>query len=168
MSWASPPVAAPGPPFAGATLYPTVENTWFMPAQLSWNLGNGWFASGAFAFYAPDGSRYNGSPNPDYWTYELRGAVSYLSDGWNLTANLIYDFNTPSAGHTGVGGLFAGTAAAVFFDGYRSGDQHFLISPRQENSTSGNLVLSHFSNGKLPPTLQAAGSPALQWRRRRA
>lgn len=112
-----------GPPNTGVTLYPTVHNSWLMPALLSWNLGNGFFASTAFAFYVPDGSRYNNSPNPDYWTYEPHFAVSYLANGWNLTANFIYDFNTASGGHTGA---FAGTPAAAFGVGYRSGDQAFL------------------------------------------
>ena len=112
-----------GAPYTGTTLYPTVHNTWFMPASLSWNLGNGLFASMGFAFYAPDGSTYDNSPNPDYWTYEPHVAISYLANGLNLTANFVYDFNTASAGHTGV---FAGTAAAAFGSGYRSGDEAFL------------------------------------------
>jgi hypothetical protein len=109
-----------GPPFAGATFYPTVHNTWMSPLALYWNLGNGWFAGTGFSFYGPDGSMYNNTANPDYWTYEPYASVSYLANGWNLTANFVYDFNTASAGHTGP---FAGTPVAAFGVGYRSGDQ---------------------------------------------
>jgi hypothetical protein len=117
------PSAAAGPPFAGATVYPVMENTWVNPLTLSWNLKKDWYASAGFAFFIPDGSRYDNSSNPDYWSYELHGAVSYLGDGWDLTAHWVYEFNTPSAGHTGV---FARTPFAAFGVGYRSGDQMFL------------------------------------------
>ena len=111
-----------GPPYP-SVFYPTVHNTWVNPVSLSWNLGSGWFASAGFAVFVPDGSRYDNTANPDHWTYEPHAAVSYLANGWNLTANFVYDFNTASAGH--VGG-FAGTPAATFGMGYRSGDQAFL------------------------------------------
>ena len=39
-----------GPPFAGTTFYPTLNNTWISPVALSWNLGGGWFAAAGFAF----------------------------------------------------------------------------------------------------------------------
>ena len=114
---------AGGPPFTGATHFPAVHNTWVNPITLSWNLGNGWFASAGFSFYAPDGSRYNNSPNPDYWTFEPHAAISYLGGGWNLSANFFYNINASSAGHSGA---FAGTPIAFFGQGYRSGDQGYL------------------------------------------
>jgi hypothetical protein len=112
-----------GPPFTGTTHYPALHNTWVNPLTLSWNLGNGWFFSSGFAFYVPDGSRYDNSPNPDYWTFEPNAALSYLGGGWNLTAHLAYNFNGSSAGHTGA---FALTPVAAFGVGYRSGDQAYL------------------------------------------
>ena len=117
------PSTASGPPFAGAIVYPVMHNTVLNPLTLSWNIGTGWFLSTGFVFYAPDGSRYDNSPNPDYWTYEFNGAISYLADGWNLTAHFVYDWNTASEGHTGA---FAKTQFAPLGIGYRSGDQAFL------------------------------------------
>jgi hypothetical protein len=114
---------ASGAPNAPAQFFPTVHNTYINPVTLSWNLGGGLFASGGFAFYVPDGSRYNLTANPDYWTFEPHAAVSYLANGWDLTAHLLYDFNTASAGYSSP---FAGTPAAAFGMGYRSGDQAFL------------------------------------------
>ena len=119
-AWSS---ATPGPPFTGATHYPAVHNTWINPLTLSWNFKNGWFASTSVSFYVPDGSRYNNSPNPDYWTFEPSAAISYLGDGLDLTARFVYNINKASAGHTGA---FAGTPAAAFGIGYRSGDQAYL------------------------------------------
>ena len=115
--------ATPGPPFTGATLYPERANTWVNPIALSWNLGSGWFSNAGFALHIPNGSSYNNTTNPDYLTYEPHAAVTYFADGWNLTANFVYNFNTASAGHTGP---FAGTPLAAFGWGYRSGDQAFL------------------------------------------
>jgi hypothetical protein len=112
-----------GPPYGSATLYPTVSNTWLNPFTLSWNLGAGLFASAAFDFYIPDGSRYDGTTNPDYWTFQPRASISYLANGWDLSATFLYNVSTASAGHTGP---FAGTPASVFGVGYRSGDQAFL------------------------------------------
>jgi hypothetical protein len=114
--------AAAGPPFA-STHYPATHNTWVNPLTLSWNFNNGWFASAGFAFYVPDGSRYDNSPNPDYWTLEPHAGISYLGDGWNLTAYLAYNINAASAGHTGA---FAGTPVAAFGNGYKSGDQAYV------------------------------------------
>ena len=113
---------AAGPPFAAAH-YPAWHNTWIDPLTLSWNFNNGWFASVSLAFWVPDGSRYNNTPNPDYWTFEPNASISYLAGGWNLTAHFVYDLNGASAGHTGV---FAGTPAAAFGIGYHSGDQFYV------------------------------------------
>ncbi len=112
-----------GPPNAPAQFFPTVHNTYVNPVALSWNLGGGLFVSGGFGVYIPDGSSYDLTANPDYWTFEPHAAVSYLANGWDLTAHFLYDFNTASAGHASP---FAGGPAAAFGAGYRSGDQAFL------------------------------------------
>ena len=98
-------LGAPGPgaPWGGspgallATGY-TTANTLWNPIALSWNLGGGWFVSAGFNFTGPDGTKYVGTPNPDYWTFEPTFAVSYLANNWNLTANFFYDINTKSNG----------------------------------------------------------------------
>jgi hypothetical protein len=115
--------ATAGPPFSGASFYREVSNTWVTPVELSWNIGGSWFASTGFAVHIPDGTRFNNTTNPDYWTYEPHAALTYFSNEWNFTADLTYDFNTASAGHTGV---FAATPLAAFGRGYWSGDQVFL------------------------------------------
>lgn len=78
----------------------TTANTTFSPIILSWNLGSGWFISSGFTFMAPDGTRTTAggqfTPNPDYWTFEIPFAVSYLANNWNITGNFFYDINTAS------------------------------------------------------------------------
>ncbi|MBV1697240.1 MAG: transporter, partial [Hyphomicrobiales bacterium] len=62
-----------------------------------------------FTFMAPDGTRGAAggqfTPNPDYWTFEIPLAVSYLANNWNLTANFFYDINTASQGNCCASGL---------------------------------------------------------------
>jgi hypothetical protein len=128
-----------GPPFGNAILFENTANTLITPALLSWKLGNGWFANAGFTFMAPDGSKYNGTNNPDYWSYEPRAALAYLSPTWHLTANFKYDINTASSGHTGTYQLaanlpfplgFGGTPLAATVagigNGSTSGQQAFL------------------------------------------
>jgi hypothetical protein len=126
-----------GPPFGGSTWFETTANTRFTPVLAQWNLGKGWFAAVGLTLIAPDGSRYNGTLNPDYLTYEPIASVSYLSQDWRLVANLAYDINNPSAGHTGAyqivanappvgpGTPLAATVASIG-NGYTSGQQAFL------------------------------------------
>lgn len=66
-------------------------NTVFVPAILSWNLGEGLFLGTGFAFYLDNGADGIGN---NYYTFEPNVAISYLNNGWNLTANNIFDFNT--------------------------------------------------------------------------
>jgi hypothetical protein len=75
----------------------TANTTW-NPITLSWNLGGGWFVSGAFNFMAPDGTRVPGTTNPDYWTFEPAFAIAYLANNWVIGLNFFYDINTRSNG----------------------------------------------------------------------
>ncbi len=83
------------PPIAS---FQVVANTFIQPLNFSWNLGGGWFWSVAFGFMVPDGSRWAGTPNPDYWTFEPSTAISYLGNNWVASANFFYDINTRSDG----------------------------------------------------------------------
>jgi hypothetical protein len=108
--------------------YEVVANTFWSPINLSWNLGSGWFVSASFNFVAPDGTRYIGSPNPDYWTIEPAAALSYLSANWAASANFYYDINTRSSGPCCSGAGAPGTAVTSgntlygdFFAAYKFG-----------------------------------------------
>jgi hypothetical protein len=126
-----------GPPFGSAVWFETTGNTLFTPVFLQWTLGNGWFFATGLTLIAPDGSHYNGTLNPDYFTVQPRLALAYVSSDWHLLANLKYDINTASAGRTGSYQLVA-NSSPVFFNralasevlsfgnGYTSGQQAFL------------------------------------------
>jgi hypothetical protein len=84
-------------------------NTLWNPIALSWNLGQGFFVGAGFNFMAPDGTKNQGTPNPDYWTFEPTFAVAYLSKSWVLAANFFYDINTVSRGACCAAPTAAGT-----------------------------------------------------------
>jgi len=97
------------PIVAGGFVY---ANTTWNPITLSWNLGGGWFASAAFNFMGPDGTRQTGTPNPDYWTLEPAFAIAYLANNWVLAANFFYDIQTRSAGVCCAAGALGGTVTS--------------------------------------------------------
>jgi hypothetical protein len=75
-----------------------LSNTLFSPIQLAWNLGNGFYVQAGFGMYAPDGTTSGptglanvGAP---YWTFQPQLILSYIKDGWSLTANLYDEINT--------------------------------------------------------------------------
>jgi hypothetical protein len=127
-----------GPPFGNTIWFENTANTLFTPVILQWTLGHGWFADLGVTFIAPDGSHYNGTNNPDYWTIEPRGGVAYIDQNWHFNANFKYDINGTSAGHTGsyqiaanlpfplgFGGTPLAPVIAGIGNGYRSGNELF-------------------------------------------
>ena len=76
-----------------------MHNTYIVPAELSWKLGDsGWFIKSGLGMYVPDGTiqgpaGLSNVGNP-WWTFQPEFIVSYLKDGWNLTANIFVDFDT--------------------------------------------------------------------------
>jgi len=128
-----------GFPEGGTVWWETIANTRITPFLLKWQAGGGWFVSTGLTLIPPDGSRYNGTLNPDYFTWEPTFAVAYMSQDWHLTANFRYDINSSSAGHTGTYQIaanlpfplgFGGTPLAATIagigNGYTSGQELFL------------------------------------------
>jgi hypothetical protein len=90
-----------------------VHNTYIVPVELSWKLGTSGFAVKAgLGMYVPDGTQHvfikgvTGSavPGPGgagypfigdpFWTFNPELIVSYLKDGWNLSAAIYEEINT--------------------------------------------------------------------------
>jgi hypothetical protein len=77
-----------------------VHNTYIVPVELSWNLGNSGFAvKTGLGIYVPTGTQTGlpgrtGNAGDPYWTFQPELVVSYLKDGWNLTAAIYEEFNT--------------------------------------------------------------------------
>jgi hypothetical protein len=87
-----------------------MHNTYIVPVELSWKLQDtGFFVKTGLGIYVPDGNisgpaGLSGEGTP-WYTFQPEFIVSYLKDGWNLTANIFAEFNTKNT-----------------VTGYRSGD----------------------------------------------
>lgn len=104
-------------PIYGNTLELEVRNLFVNPLNFSWKVGNmPLFLNAGLGFVAPVGTSYAGSTVPDYWTVRPHWAVTYLGEGWNLSASFNYDINTASRGNTGLYQIIAlnpATAAPI-------------------------------------------------------
>ena len=58
----------------------------FLDAQLKWNLGSGWFGGFQAGVYLPSSS----DTGRDWSSFQGVGAISYLGNGYNLSATMLY------------------------------------------------------------------------------
>lgn len=82
------------------------------PLDLSWNLGDGWFAGAGLGVYIPIGTWSSGAAmniGQHFWTIEPGLALTYRQDGWMASLHTLYDVNTENTANH-----------------YRSGDQVFV------------------------------------------
>jgi hypothetical protein len=76
-----------------------MHNTYFTPFELSWKLGtSGFVVKTGLGIYAPDGTIQGpfglGNAGNPWWTFQPELIISYLANGWNLSAALYEEFNT--------------------------------------------------------------------------
>jgi hypothetical protein len=76
-------------------------NTFIAPVELSWKLGDsGFWVKSGLGIYAPTGTvtGVNGLGNLGnaWWSFLPEFVVSYIKDGWSLTANIYGEINTAS------------------------------------------------------------------------
>jgi hypothetical protein len=79
-----------------------VHNTYFVPVELTWKLGtSGFVVKSGLGIYTPSGTiqgptGFANQGNP-YWTFQPELAISYLANGWNLTAFIYDEINTANS-----------------------------------------------------------------------
>ena len=78
-----------------------VHNTYIVPVELSWKFADSGFAiKTGLGIYTPDGTvtgfTGTGSAGNAFWTFQPEFIVSYLKDGWNLSAAIYAEFYTRS------------------------------------------------------------------------
>jgi hypothetical protein len=78
-----------------------VHNTYIVPIELSWKLADSGFAiKSGLGIYVPDGTQHGftgggySSIGDPYWTFQPEFIISYLKDGWNLSAAIYDEINT--------------------------------------------------------------------------
>lgn len=87
-----------------------MHNTFLAPIELSWKLGDsGLYAKAGLGMWLPtgtvNGANGLGNIGAPWWTFQPNLVISYVKDGWNLTANVFHEINTANS-----------------VTGYRSGD----------------------------------------------
>lgn len=119
------------------------HNTYIVPAELSWRLGDsGLFIKAGLGIYVPDGSISGpnglGNVGNPWWTFQPEFLVSYLKDGWNLTANLFYETNTRSTVTNYKSGdvLHAEFTATKRFDRWTVGPVGYYVGQVTNDSSS--------------------------------
>ena len=120
-----------------------LHNTYIVPVELSWKLGDsGFFVKAGLGMYAPDGSTSGanglGNVGNPWWTFQPEFIVSYLKDGWNLTANLFYETNTRSTvtNYKSVDVLHAEFTATRTIDRWRVGPVGYYIGQVTNDQSS--------------------------------
>jgi hypothetical protein len=91
-------VTADGLPGNGHT---GTYNTAVIPGQLSWALPYDFHVKTGLGIYVDDASSSSARPAPSggagagnsFWTVEPQLGVSWLHNGWNLSADIMYDYN---------------------------------------------------------------------------
>jgi hypothetical protein len=89
-----------------------MANPKLQPLDLSWTLGDGFYANAGFGIYFPIGQWDARAPvnvGSNFWTFEPSAAFSYYKDSWTLSLQALYTTNTTNPTNQ-----------------YYSGDQLFL------------------------------------------
>jgi hypothetical protein len=86
----------------GANVFSGVHNTYFVPVELSWKLGTSGFAvKTGLGIGAPDGTQTGptglGNVGNPWWTFQPELILSYLGNGWNLSAAIYDEINTANS-----------------------------------------------------------------------
>jgi hypothetical protein len=76
-----------------------MHNTYLVPVELSWKFGtSGFNVKTGLGIGAPDGTITGptglGNQGNPWWTFQPELILSYLKDGWNLSAAMYYEVNT--------------------------------------------------------------------------
>jgi len=76
-----------------------MHNSYIVPIELSWKLWNSGFQfKTGLGMYVPDGTTTGltslGNTGAPYWTFQPEAILSYLANGWNLSAAVYAEFNT--------------------------------------------------------------------------
>jgi hypothetical protein len=91
-----------GTPVAALNQASGVFNTYIVPVELSWKLGNSGFAvKTGFGVFVPDGTKNGvngiGNVGNPWFTFQPELIISYLAGGYNLTAALYEEINTANS-----------------------------------------------------------------------
>ncbi|GAN81443.1 SphA family protein [Acidocella aminolytica] len=119
-------------------------NPGITPINLSWSPAPNLFITTAFGFFPPVGQYSKTSlvnVGNNFWTIQPETSISYLGNGYNLTAHALYDFNTKNnaTDYTSGDQLFLDLTAAKHFGKWEAGAVGFYDTQFTSDSNTGNF-----------------------------
>lgn len=120
-----------------------LRNTIITPINLSWHLPGGWYVGAGLNTHVPDArtTGINGldSAGQPYWTLEPTFAVSYLKNGYDLSATVFYDFYTTNTNSHVTDGqaIYLDLTATKKFGSYEVGPVGYFAA-QTTRDTGGN------------------------------
>jgi hypothetical protein len=131
-----------------------VHNTIVTPGLLSWELASNMYVAAGMRFGVPDGTiqGVNGLDNigVPYWMIQPTFALSYLDNGWDLSATLFYDIYTANPySHVTDGPVFrADLTATKKFGSFEVGPVAYVAFQTQRD-TGGSSAAYLASGGAI-------------------
>jgi hypothetical protein len=150
-------VTIAGTPVSPISVASGVFNTYIVPVELSWKLGNSGFAvKTGFGVFVPDGTHTGvnglGNVGNPWYTFQPELIVSYLAGGYNLTAALYEEFNTANTNDNYTNGnvFHADFTATKTFGKWTLGPvAHYVAQVTDDSCPVGVCTTAH--PPKLPP-----------------
>ncbi|HUZ67045.1 MAG TPA: transporter [Beijerinckiaceae bacterium] len=151
---------------AGGETATGIFNPYVGPLNLSWKLRKDLFVSASFGVYLPVGSYDRAAPlniANNFATFEPALGVTYLKDGWDLSASFRTDFNTENtATHYYSGDLFTLDATAVrTFGKWTSGLGGYIVDQFTNDTIYGVALPASPSIGLGRRVFKTAVGPIL-------
>jgi hypothetical protein len=114
------------------------------PLNLSWSLGHGLFFDFEFSFNAPTGTYEQSQPvniGNNHWAITPSIALTYLQNGWDLTAHLTTEtaFQNPSTQYTNGTLLYTDLTATKKIGKWTTGPVGYIYSQISPDSGPQNL-----------------------------
>jgi len=138
-----------------------LANLKFQFFNLSWSLGDGFYAATGISVYFPTGQW---APNAvvnigaNFWTFEPSVAFTYFKDGWNASVHAVYDTNTRNPQNQYYSGdmLVLNGIVTKNLAGFDIGPVGYYAKQVTSDSNLGGPTVFGGTNA-LPPELYAIG-----------
>jgi hypothetical protein len=134
-------------------------NLKFQFFDLSWSLGDGFYAATGISVYFPIGQWALNAPiniGANFWTFEPSLAFSYFKDGWNASLHALYDTNTVNPKNQYYSGdqLFLNATLTKNFEGFNIGPVSYYQKQVTNDYNHGGVGV--FGGATALPTEQFA------------
>jgi len=144
-----------------------------IPGMVSWALPNDFHVKTGLAVYIPDGTAqkqkttssngtYSGVANSiNYWALEPSLGLSWLHDGWNLSASVNYDYNFKNnqTGYTSGDVLVVDYTATKSFGNWTVGLGGYSVNQIEDDKSSVAAVQSSINSSEGSRQTKYAAGP---------